>query len=103
MELVSSWSERGDKGFLLRYEDLVLRPEETLPALFSYLGIDDRPETVKQVLAEATRLEGGLQDFHRTSATPADSVGRWRRDLDPALVRVCEEELGEALGTFGYS
>ncbi len=102
-ELLRSWSERADRAFLLRYEDLVLRPEETLAALFSYLGVASGPDTVKRVLADGTKLDGRVQDFHRTSVTSADSVGRWRRDLDPALVRVCEEALGDALTGFGYS
>jgi hypothetical protein len=102
LALLEAWSERSEAAHLVRYEDLVLRPYEVLPALFAYLGVDASAETVSHVLSDSARLDPGLQDMHRTSATAEDSVGRWRRDLDPSLVRVCEEELRHALGTFGY-
>jgi hypothetical protein len=46
--------------------------------------------------------EESMKD-HRTSASAAESVGRWRRELDPRLVRASEEALGEILTEFGYT
>jgi hypothetical protein len=101
--LLEAWSERRDQALLLRYEDLVLRPERSLAAVFSYLDLDARPETVARVLAEGERLEAGRRDGHRTSPSAVDSVGRWRDELAPPLLRACEEELGEGLEAFGYA
>jgi hypothetical protein len=102
-QLAGSWAERRDSAFLLRYEDLVLRPEETLAGALSYLELDASPKTVSEMLADAARVNGAMQDAHVTSTTAVDSIGRWRRDLSPALQRTCEESLGEGLEAFGYS
>ena len=100
--LLEAWAERGEDALLLRYENLVLRPEETLAEVLSELGLDARHETVARMIAEATRLDGQIRELHVTSPSPERSVGRWRRDLSPSLRRACDEALGEALETFGY-
>ena len=43
----------------------------------------------------------GLSRTHRTSDTPADSIGRWRRDT-PETQALCQEVLGDLLVEFGY-
>ena len=101
--LLESWQARADQAFLIRYEDLVLRPGQALQGLFEYLGIDSGPETVAGVIDSGAGLDGELQDFHRTSPSARDSVGRWRRDLDPDLMRVCDQELHDVLEAFGYT
>jgi hypothetical protein len=101
--LLEAWSERSEAAHLIRYEDLVLSPNDVLPGLFAYLGVDASAETVAQVVADGARLDPELEDAHRTSAPAEASVGRWRRDLDPALARVCEEELQHVLTAFGYA
>jgi hypothetical protein len=102
-QLAASWAERHDAAFLLRYEDLVLRPQETIAGVLSYLELDARPKTISRMLADADQVKGPMQDAHVTSTTAADSIGRWRRDLSPALQRVCEESLGKGLEAFGYA
>jgi hypothetical protein len=102
-QLVQTWHQRSDSAFLLRYEDLVLRPAEALSEVLSYLELDARPETVARMLAAAGRIDGAVQEPHVTSATGAQSIGRWRRDLPPELRRLCEESLGNGLEAFGYA
>ena len=41
-------------------------------------------------------------EAHRTTPDAEASVGRWQRDLDPDLQRLCESAFGPALETFGY-
>jgi hypothetical protein len=96
-----SWTARQERGHLLRYEDIVLRPEETLHALFTYLDLDAGEAMVGNVLQRASRDSDELRQ-HRTSDDPASSIGRWRRDLDPALQAVCAEVLGDNLAALGY-
>jgi Sulfotransferase family len=103
MSLLKAWRERRDSALLVHYEDLVLRPEETLAEALAFLGLDARPEVVAEMLAGVAAVDGKLHQAHITSPTPADSIGRWRRDLSPALQRVCEEALGEGLQAFGYA
>jgi hypothetical protein len=102
-QLADSWAERKESAFLLRYEDLVLRPEETLAGALSYLELDALPQTVSRMLADAARVDGEMQDAHVTSPTAEGSIGRWRNDLSPTLQRICEESLGDGLQTFGYA
>jgi hypothetical protein len=39
---------------------------------------------------------------YRTSASAEDSIGRWRRDLSPAIARAAEQAFAPALAEFGY-
>ena len=100
--LLRDWRERADRAHLVRYEDLLGRPEETLEALFSYLGIDASPATVQNVLGAALADSREEQRDHRTSATVADSVGRWQRGMDPEMLDACHRWLEEPLQAFGY-
>jgi Sulfotransferase family len=101
--LAEAWSERHEQALLLRYEDLVLRPEQSLAEVFSHLGVDARPATVERVLDDAARLDSGFRERHATTGSAAESVGRWRNELAAPLRRACEETFGEALEAFGYS
>jgi Sulfotransferase family len=93
---------QGDAAHLVRYEDLILRPAETLTGLLQYLDLDADASLVETMLAEATRPDE-LLDAHRTVSDPAQTIGRWRRDLPPALAEECNEILGPVLAEFGYS
>lgn len=99
--LLGSWRQRSNRAFLLRYEDLVLHPSETLRALLSYLELDGSPSVVDAMRSSLTET---LPETvaHRTTDAPEASIGRWREDLSPELQRVCEETFGRALEAFGY-
>jgi hypothetical protein len=87
-ELLDAWTIRSDVSYLLKYEDLVLRPGEALASVFAHIGIDPRPS-----------LEARPTD---RAAEGAQSIGRWRQELDGSLQAACEEALGDALSAFGY-
>jgi hypothetical protein len=92
----------GEEAHLVRYEDLILEPEATLARLFEYLEIDSDEATVGSLLERATQ-PSELLDQHRTVSDPAQTIGRWRRDLPPELGRECNEILAPVLEAFGYS
>lgn len=100
--LLERWRRRGDAALLVRYEDLILDPEPTMTAVFSYLGIDADAATVQAVLAEATQPNEML-DTHRTVKDPTKTIGRWRRDLPEELADEGNELLAPVLEAFGYS
>lgn len=102
MRLLDSWKGRADRAYLLRYEELMTRPAETLTSVLTYLGVDAGRRTVEDVLGEAATLTPGAQEQHRTSETSARSMGRWSRELSPELQETCLEAFGEALEAFGY-
>jgi hypothetical protein len=101
-DVVESWLAQRQRSFLLRYEDLMLRPEETLRELLEHLGLDSGVDAVTGTLERARALAPDQQAGHKTSADEAASIGRWRSDLTPELQAACAEVFGPALAEFGY-
>jgi hypothetical protein len=100
VRLRDAWRSRAPQAHLVRYEDLVLQPEETMTGLLEYLQLDS---SVAQV-AELFALASGTPELaqHATTADPKFSVGRWRQDLSPPLQALCETAFGDLLREFGY-
>jgi sulfotransferase family protein len=112
LDLRKSWRTRGERGHLVRYEDLVYQPEETLTGVLDYLELDSSPETVRSMLGlgaePAPALIGasqdpGMVDAHRTTEDLKESIGRWRRERDPLVRALCEEVFSDVLDDFGYA
>jgi Sulfotransferase family len=100
--LRDAWTERAPSARLLRYEDLIERPAETLMELLEYLDLAAEPSVVEGILERAAaEVEGRAE--HITAASPAESIGRWQRDLDVRLASLCEDAFGDILEEFGYS
>jgi len=93
--------ERGDAIHLIRYEDLIEEPAATVGEMMRYLGLGGGDEEVAAIVERAER-DGPVVDEHRTSEKVSASIGRWKRDLPPELVRVCAEVLDPVLVQFGY-
>lgn len=101
LDLLRNYESRSSQAHLLRYEDLISRPVETLSALLHYLSLESKPSTVEGMIQRASEETPGMQT-HRTSPNSEKSIGRWRRDLDPSLQAVCQEAFGDILEEFGY-
>jgi Sulfotransferase family len=99
--LLSRWRHQEHSAHLLRYEDLVLQPAETLKTLTEYLDVDSSPETIEHVLRHASR-DQPLNKDHQTAPDVRSSVGRWRTDLSTELIEICDETLTPLLAEFGY-
>jgi hypothetical protein len=101
---LSVYRRQRSSAMVLRYEDLVTRTNETLESTFTHLGVEDTAAAVKTVIeaAEATSDEA-IARGHQTSGGPTESIGRWKRELEPHLQQVCEEAFGPALAEFGYA
>jgi hypothetical protein len=100
--LAKSWQRRAERAHLLRYEDLVLRPTETLEGLLEYLELTASEEIRSAMLSSLSEQSAGL-DFHRTTDSSESSIGRLRRDLSEDLQGTVEEEFGPALTALGYA
>lgn len=74
--------------FRLRYEELILQPEETLDRLLSFLGETDA-ESRAQVMEAAAKGH-------------SSSIGRWKRKLQPDDLQVIDREAGEMMRKLGY-
>jgi Sulfotransferase family len=99
--LAASWRRRGDRSYLVRYEDLITRPRETVAGVVDHLGVDASAGTLEAMAASLALREESLE-AHITSSSPEASIGRWREDLPPELRRVAEDVFGPALELFGY-
>ena len=99
--LARCWRERSGAAHLVRYEDMVLRPEETAEGVLAHLGLERTPQIVGRMIdslgARMAETEG-----HRTSPAPEASIGRWRHDLPDELKELCARAFGDALEEFGY-
>lgn len=99
--LSEAWRKRSDRALLVRYEELVTATERTLRSMFGHLAVDASEATIAEVRQRADRDTPELE-FHRTSRSPAHSIGRWKRDLPAELIEPCDRHLGRALEEFGY-
>jgi hypothetical protein len=86
----------------VRYEDMILRPAETVKALLDYLELDDSAERVR-AMTETVGYTPPEMAEHLTAADISASIGRWRQDLSADVPRACHEDFEEALATFGYT
>ncbi len=99
--VAAAWGARRESAHLIRYEDLVLDPQNTIEALLRYLGLElgGHAEAMTAALfARDPETEG-----HRTTPDPRASIGRWKDDLSAGARRTCEAALASELETFGYA
>jgi hypothetical protein len=99
--IADAWRRRASRAHLLRYEDLMLRPTETVRAVLEHLGLDSGPAAVEPMLASLASRDSGSEG-HRTVADSQESIGRWRRDLTDEVQAACAAALGPSLEAFGY-
>ena len=84
---------QGREHFFLRYEDLVADVAGKTAAMLAHLGL----EVTAEVLEYQRGAAAELFSSHGTSASPAASIGRWRRDLTAEQQALANERLGYAI------
>ena len=99
--LSQSWPKRQDRAHLLRYEDLITKPQETLRGVLTYLELDASDETVNGMIDRAS-VENPEMTRHLTSSDVSTSLGRWKTSLSPELQSVANSAFGDVLQQFGY-
>jgi hypothetical protein len=84
----------GVDRIVLRYEDLVGDLHSSAERIGRWLG----------VRLDAGPVLGQQEQYrhHMTTASTVESVGRWRRDLDPAEAARIARAIGPILRPFGY-
>lgn len=100
--LYHAWLERNGSALHVRYEDLVSQPAEQLVRIFAYLEVESSGELIDEIVATAFALQPS-RAVHRTSASAAASIGRWKLEMSHELQKHCALKLGYALAAFGYS
>ena len=99
--LSRSWPKRKDRAHLIRYEDLITRPAETLQGVLAYLEVDASSAVVDGMIDRAS-AENPEMKRHLTSSDVSTSLGRWKSSLSPELQTVANSAFGDVLQQFGY-
>ena len=80
---------------LLRFEDLVARPEATLDELCDFLGLTVEPRMLEQKVTSRGARVG-------SAGFDAAAADRWRERIDPGAQAALERLLGRRLPEMGY-
>jgi hypothetical protein len=85
----------------VRFEDLVLHPEEALARVSAFIGEDVNYEEIRKTKIGAFRIPNTAftEEWKAGSFSP---VGRWRRQLSDDKVTRLEDLVGELLAELGY-
>lgn len=98
-ERVAAARAAGLDVHLVRYESLLRETEATLAGVARLAGL---AESGVAAMAAALREEPQRKG-HLTAASPAESIGRWRRELEPELQAQIESALGPTARALGYA
>ena len=101
-EALARLARNRDDTVILRYEDLAAAPLAAMAAVLPGLGLS-AGDPQRDAIAAAVQADDALLSYHRTTISPAASVGRWRSDLTHAEKAACAAEMGANLAHFGYT
>ena len=87
--------EGGLRQHVVRYEDLILKPDDVMRDLFVFLGLAFAP------LLDDEK-ENRVFQVHGTSGSPDRTIGRWRHELTPENIAVANHEFSSFLRDHGY-
>ncbi len=96
LSFVQLWKSRSQYSTLVRYEDLVRSPTEQIRAMLDPLELDSSANIVEAMVKAGNEATADV-NAHRTSPDARSSVGRWKRDLEPRLQKICDEAFGGLL------
>ena len=88
----------------VRYEDLVGRPEDTLPELCEFAGVDFDEQMLKffQRGDEVVARTGNPELHQRLLLPPTSGLRNWRSQMEQGDRAVFEALAGDLLGELGY-
>ncbi len=99
--ILRTWQSRRDKALLVRYEDLILRPVQTMGRVLEYLQLGDSAADAIAGMFHRASADSAEFRSHRTTDDVRKSIGRWR-ETDEELRAVCRETFDDLLPDFGY-
>ncbi len=86
---------KADDLVVIKYEDLIIEPVETLNLIADFIGIARR----QKINAAKQKI---VFQRHATSETPKSSIGRWRKDLSKKEIEACDKLMGGFIAEWGY-
>lgn len=100
--LLAEARARPGASLVVRYEDLIGSPDVTLETILEHLDLDTGQGTIADTLASAWEAADRLSG-HRTATGSVDqSIGRWRRDMEPTLQIRTTSIFADTLEELGY-
>lgn len=100
--MMNRLNENFDKILVVRYEDFLIDMEKELERIFVYLNIPLSKKDIKKII-DSYDKDSTKSKKHMTSVSAVKSIQRWRTELSPEVITLCNEELKEPLEVFGYS
>jgi len=91
-----------DAYWMLRYEDLVRKPEETIADLRAFLDIDDDP-TLRVPTRAGVAWKGNSMFADQFEAISTAPIGRWERDLEAEEVYIIQSVCKAGMEALGYT
>lgn len=87
---------------LLKYEDLVARPDEEMKKITAFLGVSALPQKAVDILAQ--KKVDGVGDWKSFKKTRVESgsAGRWRADLPAVMAETLASVVNPVLERAGY-
>jgi hypothetical protein len=95
-------TEIGDRYYAVRYEDLVLAPEQTLRALCKFIDEPWHNELLEYHTVERD-LAGESSASQVSQSLYPSSIGRWEQDLSDQDKEKVKEVAGDLLIELGYA
>jgi hypothetical protein len=102
LDLTRLWKSRSQYGTLVRYEDLIRSPTKQIRAMLDALELDSSANIVDSMVKAGNEATANV-NAHKTSPDAASSIGRWKRDLEPRLQKICDETFDGLLDELGGS
>lgn len=81
-KLIETYEKHSDKSLAIRYEDILLNPEQTMGKVCEYIGIDFKEEMLSGI--GAVKLQGrlgdptGVKQYQQLSSEPLE---KWKRTI----------------------
>ncbi len=108
---VLSWIDRSSVPVhVMRYEDMLIRPQEVFSAACRFAGFPDEPERVAralqhssfEVLKRQEEAQGFRESMEGRTFFRKGQAGTWREVLSPEQVSAIVTQHGEVMRRFGY-
>ncbi len=91
-----------ERRSLVRYEELLARPVETLGELLGSMGLSVGDEDLQKVVARQSFSANPREERGSGKVVRAATPGLWREHMTPAEQQLVSELLGEKLEELGY-
>jgi len=90
LDLTRLWKSRSQYGTLVRYEDLIRSPTEQIRTMLDALELDSSANIIDAMVKAGNEITANV-NAHKTSPDAASSIGRWKRELELRVQKMCDE------------